>query len=254
MNFHKEKTFFPSISKQFFPFYSIKKTALIRICFFHLISLLLLSSSPFLIVKAYSSSKLFNERNQKKDTVVQLKDISFSVETTEIASYQLITSADTLLATKNKPAVAREKVARIVVFKEEGGNLYSLALKHYQNANETLFDLILQANPDITDVRQINDDQKIVLPVITAESYVEKVSEDNYRVHVGTYETRKIANFYLNKISDLKKVLIVYAHEFSPKDTWHRLMIGHFNSKEEALKTVNLLNERGIIYIPPNLR
>jgi cell division protein FtsN len=253
MNFHKEKTISPSISKQFFPFYSIKKTALIRSRRVHLISLLLLFSLPFLIMKAYSSSKLFNERNQKKDTV-QLKEIPSFVENTEIASYQLITSADTLLATKNKPAVAREKVARIVVFKEEGGNLYSLALKHYQNANETLFDLILQANPDITDVRQINDDQKIVLPVITAESYVEKVSEDNYRVHVGTYETRKIANFYLNKISDLKKVLIVYAHEFSPKDTWHRLMIGHFNSKEEALKTVNLLNERGIIYIPPNLR
>jgi hypothetical protein len=224
MTVHKEKNFSPSISKQFFPFYSIKKTALIRICFFHLISLLLLFSSPFLRVKAYSSSKL------------------------------LITSADTLLATQNKPAVAREKVARIVVFKEEGGNLYSLALKHYQNANETLFDLILQANPDITDVRQINDDQKIVLPVITAESYVEKVSEDNYRVHVGTYETRKIANFYFNKISDLKKVLIVSAHEFSPKDTWYRLMISHFNSKEEALKTVNLLKERGVIYIHPNLR
>ena len=60
--------------------------------------------------------------------------------------------------------------------------------------------------------------------------------------------------YFFGKISDLEKVLILYAHEFSPRDTWHRLMISHFNSKEEALKTVNLLNERGIIFIHPNLR
>ncbi len=141
----------------------------------------------------------------------------------------------------------------IVVLKEEGGSLYFLALKHYQRANETLFDLILQANPTITDVRQIGDEQKIALPVITSESYVQKVSDGNYRVHVGTFESHEVASLYYNKVSVLEKTLILDSHKFSSKDTWFRLMIGFFTSKEEALKTVNLLSEQGIIYIPPKV-
>jgi hypothetical protein len=217
------------MSKQFFPLYSIKKTALIKSCSALLISLLLLVFSPLLTVKAYSSSSLFDEGNQKKDT-------------------------DSLLTFQNKLTISKEKEARIVVFKEEGGSLHSIAMKQYKKANETLFDLILQANSDITNIRQINDDQKIALPVITEESYVKKVSDGNYRVYVGTFKTSKTANVYFKKLSDLKKVLILYVHEFSPKDTWHRLMISHFNSKEDALKMVNLLNKKGIIYIPPKTK
>jgi phage tail protein X len=137
------------------------------------------------------------------------------------------------------------------VFKEEGGSLYSLSLKYYQKANETLFDLILQANPNITDVRQINDDQEINLPIITPESYIKRVSGGLYRVHVGTFETTEMANLYSDKVSDLKKVLILETHKFSPQDTWYRLMASSFTDKGEALKTVNLLREQGIIYIPP---
>jgi len=139
------------------------------------------------------------------------------------------------------------------VLKEEGGSLYFLALKHYQRANETLFDLILKANPNITDVRQIDDDQKITLPVITPESYIEKGSDGMYRVHVGTFETPEVASLYYNKVSGLEKILILDSHKFSPEDTWYRLMISFFTSKEEALKTVTLLSEQGIIYIPPEV-
>jgi phage tail protein X len=139
----------------------------------------------------------------------------------------------------------------IVVLKEEGGSLYFLALKHYQRANETLFDLILQANPTITDVRQIGDEQKIALPVITSEAYVQKVSDGNYRVHVGTFESPEMANLYSDKVSELGKVLIWESHKFSPQDTWYRLMLSFFKSKEEALKIVSLLSAHNIIYIPP---
>ena len=116
-----------------------------------------------------------------------------------------------------------------------------------------MFDLILKANPNITDVRQIDDDQKITLPVITPESYIEKGSDGMYRVHVGTFESPEVASLYYNKVSELEKVLILETRKFSPKDTWHRLMISAFTSKEEALKTVNLLSEQGIIYIPPKV-
>ena len=229
---------------------SPKSRSISLLFLFTLLSLPLL----FLVARGFSTNNLFYEDNQKKNVVVQLKEVPSSVESTEIAFEQLITPADDRLAIPNEPAVYKERNFHTAVLKEEGGSLYFLSLKHYQRANETLFDLILQANPNITDVRKINDDQEIVLPIITPESYIKKVSYGMYRVYVGTFETSEMANLYSDKVWGLGKALILESHKFSPKDTWHRLMMSSFTSKGEALKTVNLLSEQGIIYIPSELR
>ena len=226
---------------------SFKKKSLPILSLLLVLSLTLL----LLVVRGYCFSKQFYEGHQDNSLVVQLKEVPSSIESTEITLEQLIILADNRLAIPNEPAVYKERTFHRAVFKEEGGSLYSLSLKYYQKANETLFDLILQANPNITDVRQINDDQEIILPIITPESYITRVSGGLYRVHVGTFETTEMANLYSDKVSDLKKVLILESHKFSPQDTWCRLMASSFTDKGEALKTVNLLREQGIIYIPP---
>ena len=252
INAHAKETTPPLIPKQHFTLSPFKKVFSSKSVS---VSLLLLLFLPliFFMVRGYFSRNLINEDNQKKDMVVQLKEVSTSIEPTETVSDQLVSSADAHLVTQNESAVSKEKNDPIVVLKEEGGSLYFLALKHYQRANETLFDLILKANPNITDVRQIDYNQKIIIPVITPESYIEKGSDGMYRVHVGTFESPEVANLYSDKVSELEKVLILESRKFSPKDNWHRLMISSFTSKEEALKTVNLLSEQGIIYIPPKV-
>jgi TolA-binding protein len=146
-----------------------------------------------------------------------------------------------------------QKAAHTAVLKDEGGSLYFLALNHYKKASATLFDLILQANPLITDVREIDDHQEIIVPVITAESYVEKISDGAYRVYMGTFTTNVLATAYSQKIGSAEKLLFIDPHEFSSKDTWYRLTMGDFKDKEEALKMVSLLEEKGLIYIPPEL-
>ena len=45
------------------------------------------------------------------------------------------------------------------------------------------------------------------------------------------------------------KLLFIESREFSPEDTWYRLTMGDFATKEEALKTVNHLEEASLIYI-----
>ncbi len=254
MKAHEKETISPSpfIPNQHFILSSFKKvfsSKSISVSLLLLLSLLFL----FLMGRGYFSRNLINEGNQKKDMVLQLKEVSSSIEPTETVSDQLVSPADAHLVTQNEPAVSREKDDPIAVLKLEGGSLCFLALKHYQRANETLFDLILKANPHITDVRQIDDDQKITLPVITPESYIEKGYDGMYRVHVGTFESPEVASLYYNKVSGLEKILNLDSHKFSPEDTWYRLMISFFTSKEEALKTVNLLSEQGIIYIPPEV-
>ena len=63
--------------------------------------------------------------------------------------------ADVLPTATDNTAASPGKDYHGVVLKEAGGSLYAIALEAYQKANETLCDLLLQANPDITDVRRI---------------------------------------------------------------------------------------------------
>lgn len=153
-------------------------------------------------------------------------------------------------AEKKDPPVKKEEPPAVML-KEAGGSLYFAALKHYGKADETIFDLILQANPAITDVRNIDDYHKIILPEITAESYIMGSPQDGYRVHVGTFETSQWAELYAASMKRKEKQVYIESRKFSPLDTWYRLTIGDFANKLDALQTVQSLQKRGLIYIPP---
>lgn len=249
VNTRTEETVPPLNSKPHFARSSFRKVVSLISVAVSLFSLVF-----FLMMRGYFPRDLFNEGNQKRDMVAQLKEVPSGIEPTKRVANQLITSADAHPAPQHKPIVSREKGYHVALLKEEGGSLYYLALKHYRRADETLFDIILQANPGITDVRQIHEDQKITAPVINSASYIKKISDGVYRVHIGTYQTPDLASLYSNEVIDLGKKLLIQPHKFSYKDIWYRVMIGDFKSKEEALGTVDLLKELAIIYIPPERR
>ena len=159
-------------------------------------------------------------------------------------------SAESIFPSLPKATASTEKDSGYVIFKEEGGSLYAIAKKHYQRANETLFDLIVQANPSVVDVRKIGDDQKLFLPPIVPESYISKSNDGEYRVHIGTFETFDLAVAYSRRVTETEKMLYIESQDFSPEDTWYRVIMGDFEDKEEALKTVNLLKEASLIYLP----
>lgn len=159
-------------------------------------------------------------------------------------------SAESIFLSVPKATASTEKDSCYVVLKEGGGSLYTIAKKHYQRANETMFDLIVQANPDLVNVRKIGDDQKIILPPIVPDSYIGKINDGEYRVHIGTFETFESAVSYSQRVTETEKLLYIESKEFSPEDTWYRVTMGDFEDKAEALKTVNLLKEASLIYIP----
>ena len=148
------------------------------------------------------------------------------------------------------PVTVKKKTAKMALFKE-GGSLYSLALKNYGRANPTIYDLILKANPGITDIRRIPDSREIILPEITPESFIEKRNDTGYFVHAGTFDTRRLAALCEDKIKKLvREHPSVKARTFSPRDTCYRVTVGNFASKEEALNTVHLLASEKIISLP----
>ena len=165
-----------------------------------------------------------------------------------------IARADAMFVSANQSSASTGENYQSVVFKKGGGSLYTIAMRHYQKANETLFDLIVQANPFIANVRQIGDDQKIILPVITPESYIFTINDGEYRVYIGTFETFDLAVQYSRRFTEPEKLLFIESQEFSPQDTWYRLTMGDYQSREEALKRVINLKEASLIYIPLPLK
>jgi hypothetical protein len=203
------------------------------------------------MVTGYFSGKPSNGDLDKKEEVVQLKEVLSPTNSGSIVSGEHTIDLIDNPSMQHEATLPKLTTSSTRALKEEGGNLYFLALKHYQWADETLFDLILQANPALTDIRQIHDDQKIILPVITAESYIKNITDGNYRVHVGTFETMDLVGIYSDKVIYLEKSIVIQPHRFSSQDIWYRVLLGNFTSKEKALKAVRALNKKGIIYIPP---
>lgn len=220
-----------------------------------LFSLVLFLSLPvfFLMVTGYFSGNPFNGDIEKKGKVVQLKGVPSSTSPAKIASEQHIPAAPDKPGMQNEGTVPRLNSSSSKTLKEEGGSLYFLSLKQYQRADETLFDLILQANPVLTDIRKIHDDQKITLPPITPESYIIKITDGNYQVHVGTFENMDVVGTHADNLIYLGKSIVIQPHRFSGSDIWYRVLLGSFKSQGEALKAVKALNKKGIIYIPPKV-
>ena len=129
------------------------------------------------------------KKKELEKQVVEREEASLNGETATTIP-QGPTPADEDRVNQEEQPLPGKKAAHTTVLEDEGGSLYFLALNHYKKANETLFDLILQANPFIKDVRKIDDHQEIIVPAITAESYVKKISDGTYRVYIGTFSTQ----------------------------------------------------------------
>jgi general secretion pathway protein A len=150
---------------------------------------------------------------------------------------------------QEKPEALSRPKAYKTDFIKEGKGLYSLAIKNYGKANPTIYDLILQANPDISDIRGIPDRRKIILPVITPESFVHETS-GSCAIFIGTFETSTQAEQCAAKLSVLGKNTIIQAQKFSPRETWYRLTVSNFQTKQDALDSIELLIKQGFITIP----
>jgi type II secretory pathway predicted ATPase ExeA/phage tail protein X len=151
-----------------------------------------------------------------------------------------------------KPITLNKPKAFKSAFLSKGKSLYSLAIKNYGKANPTIYDLILHANPGITDIRGIPDRRKIILPAITPESFIQETAGD-YSIFIGTFESSAQASQCAAQISSLGKNTLIKAQKFSPSETWYRLTAGTFATPDEALAAINLLIKQGIIFIPSQL-
>ena len=142
-------------------------------------------------------------------------------------------------------APEEDRMEEIVVVKE-GQIISSLAKKFYGTSNTTLIAFILDFNPEITDADLVTVGQKIRVPKLTEESLI-MMSDHAYRIHVGTFMDPGFERFYRNEPILKGKEIEIRSRKVSRKDTWYSIVIGKFSDKDEALKTTEILKEKGLL-------
>jgi general secretion pathway protein A len=140
-----------------------------------------------------------------------------------------------------------ESKPKKIIAVKEGANLFSLCRKYYNQANTTLVDHILGFNPGITNPHLIRVDQEIEIPEITEASLIIESSDGTCKVYLGTFLRPDSVRQYKDEPALEGREIEVIPWKVSPWETWLRVMVGKFDTREEGLKTIQILREKGLL-------
>ena len=128
-----------------------------------------------------------------------------------------------------------------------GQSISRLARQYYGKSNITIADLILDSNPEITNANLISVNQKVRMPKITEGSLIIQSSDRTYKINVGTFWSPKFAKLYRSEPSLRGKEIEIVARKATPKETWYRVVVGKFDSEDEALKVISILKDKKLL-------
>jgi type II secretory pathway predicted ATPase ExeA len=218
-----------------FPFglqFFLKKAYLIII----IVSLLCLGTFIFL------TRRYMEQKSAKTWDIKSLQNHYVDTEPPSTSTSSQIAPPSTSIA-----AMGRQYKLNEIVAVKKGQTISQLTQKYYGTVNITLIDFLLEVNPKITNVHLITVDQKIKIPNITEELLIIPSPGRTYGIHAGTFETPDAAKLYSNEPVLTGKKIEILPRKVSPRETWYRVMIGKFDNKDEVLKMVSLLKEKGLL-------
>ena len=183
--------------------------------------------------------------SQRPDKMLGLESIVSPPVQTESSSTS--TSSQMTPPSASMAALKREYKLREVVAVRKGQTVSQLTQKYYGRADLTLIDLLLELNPAITNVHLILVNQEIKIPKITEELLIIHAPDHTLEIHAGTFGTPDPAKFYNDEPALKGKKIEIFPRKASPRETWHRVVIGRFDNKDEALKMISLLKQKGLL-------
>ena len=155
-----------------------------------------------------------------------------------------------VLIKKEKPTEksrSPEKPAERIVTVKKGWTLSSLTQQYYNNVNPTLIGLILEFNPQVTDLNRIYINQQIKLPRITEELLLIQASNQSYKIYLGTFGNEQISSAFRNNPILKGKNIELLPQKVSPQETWFRVIVGEYKTREESVKVIQALRGQGLL-------
>jgi general secretion pathway protein A len=224
---------FPSGSNFFF-----RKTTLIIILSFLCLGAFIFLTHRYLQQRSAEISEIKSLQSQEVDT----KPLSESTSTQKTPPPPQKTPLPAPVA-----ALGRDYMLKKIVTVKKGQTLSQLTQEYYGMVNLTLIDLLMELNPTITNVNLILVDQEIKIPNLTEELLIIPSPDHTYKIHAGTFETPDPGRLYGDEPASKGKEVETLLRNVSPRETWHRVLIGKFDNREEALKTILLLKEKRLL-------
>lgn len=134
-----------------------------------------------------------------------------------------------------------------VISVQQGWTLHSIAQQHYQATNFTLVALILEFNPEITNLNRIYINQKIKIPAITEEMFLRPTSGNRYKIFLGTFNNEgSIGPLRNNPILKDKKLEII-PRRVSPQEVWLDVSAGEYSSQGDAARALHSLRQKDLL-------
>ena len=143
--------------------------------------------------------------------------------------------------------VSKDAISTESIIVKKGQSISRLAQQYYGGSNITRAGLILDSNPEITNANLISVNQKVRMPKITEESLIVKSSDRTYKINVGTFWSPKFAEVYRSEPSLRGKKIEIVSKKATPNETWYRVVVGKFNSEDEALKVISTLRYKKLL-------
>jgi phage tail protein X len=143
-------------------------------------------------------------------------------------------------------AKAPDETGKKAVAVRGGDSIYTIAEKNYRVANTSIVDRILEQNPQISSPGRLLANQEISLPQITEESLLIGSSDGTYRVRLGTFLKAEYSTFLKGQPALRGREIEITPRKLPSGETWYRVTAGKFKSREEGLKVVQDLKEKGL--------
>jgi len=122
-----------------------------------------------------------------------------------------------------------------------------LAQQHYGIVNPTVLDILLEHNPQITDVNRIPADKPIKFPPLTEKRFLGRDPDGRHRIYLGTFGDQKSIQA-LKKHPLLKgKTFKITPRKVSSDRLFYRVTAIGFKSKKEALHVLHGLKQHGLL-------
>ena len=130
---------------------------------------------------------------------------------------------------------------------KRGWTLSLLAKQQYGFVNPTVLDILLEHNPQITDVNNLPADKPMKIPPLTEERFLGRDPNGRHHIYLGTFGDQQ-------SIQALKKHPLLQGKTFkttlrkvSSDGLCYRVTATGFQSKEEALHVLHELKQQGVL-------
>jgi len=192
------------------------------------------AEAPAALVPAASQeTALPAETSQPRETKTVAEKITVEEDKTE--------PRPVIPPTVERPLKQRGKVVTV----SSGDTVAKLAAEYYGRVDERILKAVKEANPGLSNIDLVYKGQKISLPQLEAGQRV------LYSASVASYHSMDEARAVFSDLTSKGYKATIYPYMDDKENTWYRITIGAFTSRQDAILYSKQLREKGFPFAKP---